>query len=59
MAMSGRSSKAVEVTDEHQQNAEDEIDAAIVSKRLAEIEYDPEQLVRGKELDDELADILE
>ena len=59
MATSDRFSKAVDVTYDHQQNAEDEIDAAIVRKRLAEIERDPEQLVRGEELADELADILE
>ena len=59
MATLGRFSKAVDGTDEHQQNAEDEIDAAIARKRIAEIERDPEQLVRGEELADELADILE
>ncbi len=59
MAAPDRLSKAVEVTDDHQQKAEDEIDAAIARKRLAEIERDPGQLVRGEDLADELADILE
>ena len=58
MATPSRYSEPIGVSRERENNSEDEIDAAIARKRLTEIEHDPDQLVRGKELEEELADIL-
>ena len=58
MAKQSKSSDSVDVPNEHQQSIEDEIDTATANKRLAEIERDPDLLVRGKALEEELADIL-
>ena len=58
MATQSKSEDSVDVPNEHQQSIEDEIDTATANKRLAEIERDPDLLVRGKALEDELADIL-
>ena len=59
MTARSKSSDAVDVPQEREQATEDEIDAAIARKRLAEIERDPTQLVRGNELEEQLAEILE
>ena len=58
MATQSKSEDSVDVPNEHQQSIEDEIDTATANKRLAEIERDPDLLVRGKALEEELADIL-
>ena len=58
MATQSKSEDSVDVPNEHQQSIEDEIDTATANKRLAEIERDPDLLVRGKALEDEIADIL-
>ena len=58
MATQSKSEDSVDVPNEHQQSIEDELDTATASKRLAEIERDPDLLVRGKALEEELADIL-
>ena len=58
MATQSKSSDSVDVPNEHQQSIEDELDTATANKRLAEIERDPDLLVRGKALEEELADIL-
>ena len=58
MANQSRYSEAVDVSPESVQIAEDEIDAAIAQKRLSEIERNPEEIIRGKALEEELADIL-
>lgn len=46
-------------SEEHRHTTEDEIDTAIVRERLAQIEQDPREIVRGEELEEALADILE
>ena len=58
MATQSKSEDSVDVPNEHQQSIEDEIDTATANKRLAEIERDPNLLVKGKALEEELADIL-
>ncbi len=58
MATQSKSEDSVDVPNEHQQSIEDEIDTATANKRLAEIERDPDLLVKGKALEEELADIL-
>ncbi len=58
MAKQSKSSDSVDVPNENQQSIEDELDTATASKRFAEIERDADLLVRGKALEEELADIL-
>ena len=48
MATQSKSSDSVDVPNEHQQSIEDELDTATASKRLAEIERDPDLLVRER-----------
>ena len=58
MATERKITASEDVSEEQRRTTEDEIDTAIAHKRIAQIESDPEELVRGEELDEALAEIL-
>ena len=59
MATERKIAASEDVSEEHRCTTEDEIDAAIVRERIAQIEQDPEEVVRGEELEEALAEILQ
>ena len=59
MATERKVTASEDVSEEHRHITEDEIDTAIARERIAQIEQDPQEIVRGEELEDALADILE
>ena len=59
MATERKITASEDVSEEHRHTTEDEIDTAIARERIAQIEQDPGEIIRGKELDEALAEILE
>ena len=59
MATERKITASEDVSEEHRRATEDEIDAAIARERIAQIEQDPEEVVRGQTLEEALAEILE
>jgi len=59
MATERKIAASEDVVEEHRCTIEDEIDTAIARERIAQIEQDPEEVVRGQKLEETLAEILE
>ena len=59
MATERKITASEDVSEKHRRTTEDEIDAAIARERIEQIEQDPETVVRGEELEETLAEILE
>ncbi len=58
MAMERKVTDSEDDSEEYSHATEDEIDTAIARKRIARIESDPEELVRGEGLAESLAETI-